>query len=168
MAKYLDNVRFTAAIIEYGKLCEENERLAKPKPKISDFIGVSLVAIANNLAKKRNFSSYTWLDKMIEDGVMAMVAAVPKFDVTKLPEGKKPNAMAYFTTCCNRAFINRITHENEQLGLNDKIVELDADYRFTLGNFGLMGEYNTESDFPNIHSNNADLINLHNKVRMTE
>lgn len=160
--KYVDNKLFTAAIIDYNDQRLKNEKLGKKNPKMSDYIGKTIIDIANKLATKRTFANYTWKDAMIDEAITAMVSATTKFDLTKIPADKKPNALAYFTSVCNRAFLNRIAFEKKQLEKNDRIVFEDDGYRFSLD------EHDSMSDFPNIHSNTDDLLSLHNKHKLSD
>jgi len=157
MAHYIDNKRFTAEIIAYNESRLKNEQQGLHQPKMNDYLGQSILLIANRLINKKNFANYTWRDSMLDEAITAMVAAVPKFDISKLPKDKPANALAYFTTVCNRAFINRIVYENKQLSINESIVINDENYRFVLS------PYDDESDFCNIHSNTDDLLSIHNK-----
>lgn len=154
---YIDNKKFTKAIIDYNSKRIENEEKGLKNPKINDYIGDCLLKIANRLITKRNFAGYSWKEEMIDDAVMSMVYAVTKFNVDMIPEGKTPNALAYFTSVANRAFINRIQHENKQLELNDSIVLEDIDYRYVLDH------YDEESDFINLDNNYKEIESIHNK-----
>ena len=160
MAHYIDNKKFTKAIMDHNTDRLERASVGKEACRISWYIGQCIIDIANRLATKRNFSGYTWKGEMIDDAIMSCTKAVTKFDPSKLPPEKKPNGLAYFTSVANRAFINRIQYENRQLELNDNIVIDDYDYRFVLDHGDTLDE------FINLDNNNDHILSIQNKHNM--
>lgn len=79
-----------------------------PIPRANDTIGRAIMDIANGLAQKHNFRNYSWLDEMVDDGILAAVHAINKYD----PE-RSQNPFGYFTQCIYWAFQNRIKREND-------------------------------------------------------
>lgn len=69
-------------------------------------LGKMIMLIAQNLAKKWNFSRYTWIDEMISDGVLRSIEVFDNFD----PD-KSNNPFWYFSMVINRVFIQRLKKE---------------------------------------------------------
>ena len=115
---YINNKTLYAAMIEHRKGIKEAEENGKPKPQASKYIGESIILICNNLAKKPNFSGYTYKGDMISDGIIDCVAAIDNFN----PD-KTNNPFAYFTQIAWNAFIRRIHKEKKQTYIKHKNFE---------------------------------------------
>lgn len=115
---YINNKTLYAAMIQHRNAIEDAERDGKPKPRVSDYIGQSILLICNNLAKKPNFSGYTYKQDMISDGIIDCVAAVDNFN----PD-KTNNPFAYFTQIAWNAFLRRIQKEKKQTYIKHKNFE---------------------------------------------
>jgi hypothetical protein len=111
---YLDNKEFHNALVEYKQLCD---KMAPEVPQVPEYIGKCLVLIATNLAKRPNFSGYSWRDEMIGDAIETCLKYVKSFDVTR---GTSP--LGYFTQCCWYSFIGRITTEKKQSKIKRALV----------------------------------------------
>jgi hypothetical protein len=124
---YINNKTLYKAMVEHRE--KLNEALANDsrKPKVSNYIGESILLICNNLAKKPNFYSYTYKQEMISDGIMDCIAAVDNFN----PE-KTDNPFAYFTQIAWNAFLRRIHKEKKQTYIKHKNFENNV--LFTQGN----------------------------------
>ena len=57
---YINNKTLYASMIEHRNMLEESISKGKNKPQVSNYIGQSILLICNNLAKKPNFSGYTY------------------------------------------------------------------------------------------------------------
>lgn len=79
------------------------------RPQISNYIGECIVTIANRLATKSCFCSYTYKDEMISDGIENCIMYINNFD-----SDKYNNPFAYFTQVIKFAFIRRIEKEKKQ------------------------------------------------------
>ena len=112
MTKYVDKDRLHDELVTYLN-AKEQGKTVKP----SDYIGKAIIDIAYGLSNKYNFRNYTWLDEMIEDGILAATKAIDKYDPQRMTESGTPNPYGYFTQCIYWAFQNRITAENNQLDL---------------------------------------------------
>lgn len=115
---YINNKTLYAAMIEHKKAIEDAVTNNKPKPQATKYIGESILLICNNLAKKPNFSGYTYKGDMISDGIIDCVAAINNFN----PE-KTNNPFAYFTQIAWNAFIRRIHKEKKQTYIKHKNFE---------------------------------------------
>ena len=115
---YINNKTLYSAMIQYKNAVEDAEKEGKEKPKVSDYIGQSILLICNNLAKKPNFSGYTYKQDMISDGIIDCIAAVDNFN----PD-KTNNPFAYFTQIAWNAFLRRIQKEKKQTYIKHKNYE---------------------------------------------
>ena len=108
---YINNKSFYTAMIEHKSKTEENKRLNKNRPQISNYIGECILKICTNLSKKPNFNGYSsqWKQEMISDAIIDCVAAIDNFN----PD-KTNNPFAYFTQIAWNAFIRRIHKEKKE------------------------------------------------------
>lgn len=115
---YINNKTLYLAMIQHKSSAEEAKNEEKQKPKVSEYIGQSILLICNNLAKKPNFSGYTYKQDMISDGIIDCIAAVDNFN----PD-KTNNPFAYFTQIAWNAFLRRIQKEKKQTYIKHKNYE---------------------------------------------
>lgn len=116
---YINNKTLYGSMIHYkNELREAREKRLNQEPQVPKYIGESILLICNNLARKPNFSGYTYKSDMISDAIMDCVAAVDNFD----PE-KTNNPFAYFTQIAWNAFIRRIHKEKKQTYIKHKNFE---------------------------------------------
>ena len=115
---YVNNKEFLAAIIEDKNSVSEAERLGKPKPRITNYLGECFLKIATHLSFKPNFVNYMFKDDMICDSIENCVQYISNFN----PE-KSSNPFAYFTQIIYYAFLRRIQKEKRQLEIKQKIIE---------------------------------------------
>jgi DNA-directed RNA polymerase specialized sigma subunit len=80
---YINNKTLYSAMIQHRSALKLSIEEEKPKPQVTNYIGQSILLICNNLAKKPNFSGYTYIQEMISDGVIDCIAAVDNFDPDK-------------------------------------------------------------------------------------
>ena len=115
---YVNNKEFLAAIVAYKLEILEAEKLGKPKPRITNYLGECFLKIATHLSYKPNFVNYMFREDMISDGIENCVQYIHNFD----PE-KSKNPFAYFTQIIHYAFLRRIQKEKKQLEIKTKIIE---------------------------------------------
>ena len=104
---YINNKTLYGAMIHYKNDLKEAVSNGKDKPIVPKYIGESILLICNNLAKKPNFSGYTYKQDMISDGVIDCISAVDNFD----PD-RTNNPFAYFTQIAWNAFLRRRSEEH--------------------------------------------------------
>ena len=97
---YVNNKEFLAAIVAYKLEILEAEKLGKPKPRITNYLGECFLKIATHLSYKPNFVNYMFKDDMVCDGIENCVQYINNFD----PE-KSKNPFAYFTQIIHYAFL---------------------------------------------------------------
>ena len=115
---FINNKDFFKALVEYREQLLKNIEEGKPKPQVTDYIGKSIMLICNNLAKRPNFSGYTYKQDMISDGIIMSLAAVDNFD-----PARTENPFGYFTQIAWNAFLQRIAKEKKQTYLKHKNFE---------------------------------------------
>lgn len=116
---YINNKSLYGAMIHYkNELRQARENRDILEPEIPRYIGESILLICNNLARKPNFSGYTYKQEMISDGVMDCIAAVDNFE----PD-RTNNPFAYFTQIAWNAFLRRIAKEKKQTYIKHKNFE---------------------------------------------
>jgi hypothetical protein len=115
---YINNKTLYGAMIHHKNEVKEANDKRVEAPQVPKYIGESILLICNNLAKKPNFSGYTYKTDMISDAIMDCVAAVDNFD----PE-RTNNPFAYFTQIAWNAFIRRIQKEKKQTYIKHKNFE---------------------------------------------
>lgn len=106
---FINNQDLYEALIKYNQRLKYCISAEIPKPQISDYIGQSILLICNNLARRPNFSGYSYKEDMISDAVIFCLRAVDNFD----PE-KTNNPFGYFTQVAWNAFIQRIQKEKKE------------------------------------------------------
>ena len=106
---YVDKAAFYQALVERTLDIKEAELHNLPKPNISNYIGECIMKIATNLAKKHQFSGYSFKDEMIADAVYHCLKYLDAFDITK-----SENPFSYFTQAAYYQFLKRIEMEKMQ------------------------------------------------------
>jgi hypothetical protein len=89
----------------------------KQPPQISKYIGQAIMLIADRLARKGNFSGYSFKDEMISDGIENCIMYLHNFN----PE-KSNNPFAYITLIIWRAYIRRIEKEAKHSYIRHKLM----------------------------------------------
>lgn len=121
--QYIDNKEFSQKVADYVDRCNEAESKDLPIPIIPNDIAQSLIKIVYNLARSRNFSSYTWLEEMKADAVENCIRYIRKFNINAKTRTGKPEAFSYFTRIAYFAFLRRIKLENTQLAIQESLVK---------------------------------------------
>lgn len=88
------------------------------KPRIPEYIGASILKIAERLSSKPNFAMYTYREDMISDGIENCLTYLDNFD-----PAKSSNPFAYFTQIIYYAFLRRIQKEKKQTYVKLKLFE---------------------------------------------
>ena len=120
-AHYVDNKRLYGEMIHFINSCKAAQVDDERRPKIPEYIGECIFKIATKLATKPNFSSYTYKDEMISDGIEVCIRYLHNFD----PD-KSSNPFAYFTQIIYYAFLQRIQKEKKQAYIKAKSFENSA------------------------------------------
>ena len=115
---YVNNKEFFAAIVAYKLEILEAEKLGKPKPRITNYLGECFLKIATHLSYKPNFVNYMFKDDMVCDGIENCVQYINNFN----PE-KSQNPFAYFTQIIYYTFLRRIQKEKKHLYTKYKLTD---------------------------------------------
>jgi hypothetical protein len=101
---YINNAKMLDAIKEWKCNITPEEK----HPPMPNYLGECFLDIAKGLAKKPNFSGYTFKDDMIADAVENCIRYAGNFD----PE-KSSNPFAYFTQLAYCTFLRMIEKEKK-------------------------------------------------------
>lgn len=113
---YVNNKEFLLALQERKAEKDARDVQGLAKPKVTEYLGKVFLLIAENVARKHNFSRYPFKDEMIADGIMDCLRYVDSFDTTR------SNPFAYYTQAVNNAFIRRIIREKKQLYIKSQLL----------------------------------------------
>jgi hypothetical protein len=131
---YVNNKDFSEAVVEYIKTVKEAEASGKEIPKVTNYIAVSFLKIAEGLSHKVNFIRYTYRDEMVMDAVENCLKAIHNYDIEAATRSGVPNAFAYFTQICWYAFLRRIAKEKKQQDIKIKFISQSPFDEFALAN----------------------------------
>lgn len=116
--QYINNKDLLEEFIKYKERLNQAIADGVEKPRVPNYIGEALLLIGNNLARRPNFSGYTYKQEMISDAIVMCLAAVDNFD-----HNKSVNPFGYFTQIAWNAFILRIQKEKKQQYIKSKNFE---------------------------------------------
>ena len=131
---YVNNKNFSEAVVEYIRTVKEAESTGKEIPKVTNYIAVSFLKIAEGLSHKVNFIRYTYRDEMVMDAVENCLKAIHNYDIEAATRSGNPNAFAYFTQICWYAFLRRIAKEKKQQDIKIKFISQSPFDEFALAN----------------------------------
>jgi len=131
---YVNNKEFSQAVGEYTTAVKEAEAAGKEIPKVTNYIALSFLKIAEGLSHKVNFIRYTYRDEMVMDAVENCLKAIRNYDIEAATRSGNPNAFAYFTQICWYAFLHRIAKEKKQQDIKIKFISQSPFEEFALAN----------------------------------
>jgi DNA-directed RNA polymerase specialized sigma24 family protein len=120
---YVNNKEFTQAVFQYVQNMEACRADSKPEPQISEYIGNCLIKIANGIAKRPNFSRYSYKEEMVLDALENCIKAMPNYKIETITRSGNPNAFAYFTQIAWYAFLRRIQKEKKQQEIKERYIQ---------------------------------------------
>jgi hypothetical protein len=112
---YIDNKKLYTEMIKYITSLAEAKEQGVELPRIPNYIGESILKIANRLSTRPNFIGYSFREEMISDGIENCLMYLHNFN----PD-KSTNPFAYFTQIIWYAFIRRIQKEQKQQYIKHK------------------------------------------------
>lgn len=128
MANYVDKDELEKELLDYINRCtfklnHKGEKKIKQRAKASDKLGKMIYLIVSGLAKKGNWSGYTWNEDMIGEGIITVIKYMHNFT-----EGK--NAHAYISKISQNAFIQYIQKQKKHSQIKDELYDcvLDDEY----------------------------------------
>lgn len=125
---YISNEQLYQALIVYRASLAEAKQAHQEGPPLPDYLGESFLKIADRLARKPNFASYTFREDMIADAVENCCQYAGNFD-----PAKSRNPFSYFTQIIYFAFLRRISREKKHLYVKYKAMELQGMDHPTVG-----------------------------------
>lgn len=161
---YVDNKKFYTTILHYKQEVLKAAELGRPKPRVPNYAGECLLAIANRLSTKPNFINYPFREEMVSDGIENCLQYFDNFD----PE-KTSNPFAYFTQIIYYAFLRRIHKEKRQLYVKYKSMQ-------NLAVMGMLADHNESDgdkksvDFVSLNNDYMDnlVISIESKMKKKE
>jgi|688.fasta_scaffold577531_2 hypothetical protein len=117
---HIDGKKLTEELALYAQEFKKaNPKKIRPYTRIkaSNYLGGAIVTLATQLAKRPNFSGYSWREEMISDAVECALMYMHNFD----PD--RSNAHAYLTQLCFNAFILRIKKEKKQSAIRNNLIQ---------------------------------------------
>lgn len=120
---YVDNKKFSLAVVEYVETVNEARETDSEIPKVTDYIATCFMKISEGLSHRPNFVRYTYREEMVMDGVENCLRAINNYKIETATRTGNPNAFSYFTQICFFAFIRRITKEKKQQEIKFRFIE---------------------------------------------
>lgn len=129
---YVNNKEFSQAVVEYVTRANKAEELGEEIPKVTDYIAMSFLRIAEGLSHKSNFIRYTYREEMVMDAVENCLKAIRNYNINATTRTGMPNAFSYFTQICWYAFLHRIAKEKKQQDIKLKYISQSPFDEFAL------------------------------------
>lgn len=129
---YVNNKEFSQAVVEYVTQANKAEELGEEIPKVTDYIAMSFLRIAEGLSHKSNFIRYTYREEMVMDAVENCLKAIRNYNINATTRTGMPNAFSYFTQICWYAFLHRIAKEKKQQDIKLKYISQSPFDEFAL------------------------------------
>lgn len=111
---YVNNAKFSQAVVEYCTQLQEAKNNKQPLPKVPNYVAECFLKIAEGLSHKSNFIRYTYREEMVMDAVENCLRAIENYNLEAATRSGNPNAFAYFTQIAWYAFLRRIAKEKKQ------------------------------------------------------
>lgn len=159
---YVDNKKLYVEMVKFTTAYQDAKREGNTTPRVSDYVGESILKIATGLASKSNFIGYSYKDEMISDGIENCLCYLHNFN----PD-KSKNPFAYFTQIIYYAFLRRITKEKKQLYIKVKSFE-NSILDNTLVDHAQGDDAHYSSAYMNVDGKMVDLINKFEAKRPTK
>lgn len=119
---YIDNKKFSLAVMEYVKECRRKNELNEESPQIPRYIGECFIRISRRLSSAGNFSGYSWKEEMVSDGIENCVTAIKNYNIDAPTRTGVPNAFGYFSKIVFWAFLRRIAAEKKQIEIRERVI----------------------------------------------
>ena len=123
---YVDNKKFSAAVIEYGYKRAEAQAAGQELPRASRYIGDCLYRICNGVSMKPNFRFYSYREEMVGDAIENCMKALGNYDSDAATRSGNPNAHSYFSTIAFYAMVRRIQNEEKQVNIKIEMINRSA------------------------------------------
>lgn len=116
MAEYCNKQEMLEELKIYRAKCREASEAGSPRPDPHQKLMKMFMDITNGMARRPNFSGYSFIEEMKSDGYIACFKKAHLFD----PE-KSSNPFGYYSRIVWRAFVNVINIEENHAYIKAKI-----------------------------------------------
>ena len=102
---------------ELTKWCNqyhENKAKGLERPQMNEYLGRSIMQIANGISARYNFVGYSFRDEMVSDAIVHVITYAYNYDNKAATRSGRPPAYSYIYLMCLNCFKNRITFEEEE------------------------------------------------------
>jgi hypothetical protein len=164
--EYVNNAEFLEALNNYKQSVAEAESLGLPKPRVPEYIGECILKITENIAKRPNFSGYTFKEDMIGDAIENCLLYLHNFD-----QESSKNAFGYFSKIVWYAFLRRIEKESTETYVKFKSLEaspLFTDHKMESKKFVNLNKSVLNENTIHIIEKYEDKIHKRKKSRTTD
>lgn len=120
---YVNNKRLSKEVYDYVRSVQEAKMGDDPIPTVPNYIAKAFMLISEGLARRPNFSGYSYKDEMILDAIENCLKAIANYDIEATTRSGSPNAFAYFTQIAYYAFLRRLSKEKRQQDIKDRFRE---------------------------------------------
>jgi len=122
-ADYVDNEQFSIAVSDYVSIAKNAIAEGLEPPMVPNYIAECFLKICNGLSRSPSFTSYTYREDMVMDGVENCLKAILNYDKSTPTRTGKPNPFSYFTQMTFFAFLRRIEKEKKQTKIKQEFTE---------------------------------------------
>lgn len=112
--EYVNKQKFLEELIKHKAKVQEAKKNNTEPPRVPEYIGSCILAIAENLSRSKNFMGYSYRQEMISDAVENCLQYLDNFDPTIIGKSGTSEPFSYFTQFCYYAFLRRIAKEKKQ------------------------------------------------------
>lgn len=114
---YVNQKELHNALSEYLLSCEAAVAEGKEKPVMSRYIGECIMLICQNLAKRANFSQYTYKEDMIDNGIELCIRYLHNYNFRQYS-----NPHVFLTRYAWRGFVDVINNEKDESYVKAKMM----------------------------------------------
>ena len=119
---YIDNNKLNEIMMKYHNEYKEAKKEGKVLPRVPEYVGECIILIAQNMATRKNYAGYSFIEEMISDAIENTIQYIHNFN-PYYNTTKNNLAFSYITKIVNFAFIRRISLEKKQQYIAAKYAE---------------------------------------------
>lgn len=137
---YIDKAKLTQEVIKYANSYREAVKNSTKLPRMNNYIGESIIKIAQNVTNMPCFLGYSYKEDFVGDAVQNVITYLHNFNENiserknskslglsrktkkEVKSGKTANAFSYITQICYYSNLRRIAKEQKQTFIRDKII----------------------------------------------
>ena len=114
---YVDNVVLTAEVVKYAEDYRAKRAAGVETPRMNDYLGATILKIAQKIASRPNFSGYSYRADLISDGIINVCLYLHNFDILK-----SQNSFGYISQIVWYGFLRTINKEKKIYQTKQKYV----------------------------------------------